>query len=291
MALTAPTNKLTAQAVQDSFDQLLYLDNAAGMASNTLKIISTENSKSCLSISENHLLLRGVDSDNAALLQVTKATSGASLLTIDASTPLISVGVNDTGVDVKFFGATSGKYMLWDESQDTLAISGQIDFNAQGSGESISGDGTDLILNSGSDITLTATNDVNIPVNVGLRFGDGAQHIETDNTDLTITSDVSINLSTPQVDLLVDTNFVTTGGVNGMSIDGTTFSIDGANNFVGIGTAVPDTILNVRSDVSGAAVPMPTLLLAPSIENVVPSIDIPFTPPVVTKFVSTNKST
>ena len=102
MALTAPTNKLTAQAVQDSFDQLLYLDNAAGMASNTLKIISTENSKSCLSISENHLLLKGVDSDNVALLQVSKATSGASIFTIDASTPLISTGVNDLGVDVKF---------------------------------------------------------------------------------------------------------------------------------------------------------------------------------------------
>ena len=136
--------------------------------------------------------------------------------------------------------------MLWDESQNTLAISGQIDFNAQGSGENISGNGTDLTLASGNDIDLNATADVNIPVNVGLRFGDGAQHIETDNTDLTITSDVSINLSTPQVDLLVDTNFVTTGGVNGMSIDGTTFSVDGLNNRVGIGTAAPDMDLEIK---------------------------------------------
>jgi len=34
----------------------------------------------------------------------------------------ITVGVDDTGHDVKFFGATSGKYMLWDESADALYI-------------------------------------------------------------------------------------------------------------------------------------------------------------------------
>jgi hypothetical protein len=36
----------------------------------------------------------------------------------------ITVGVNDTGHDVKFFGATSGAYMLWDESVDTLNVVG-----------------------------------------------------------------------------------------------------------------------------------------------------------------------
>jgi hypothetical protein len=36
----------------------------------------------------------------------------------------VTVGVNDTSYDVKFFGATNAKYMLWDESEDTLAIAG-----------------------------------------------------------------------------------------------------------------------------------------------------------------------
>ena len=36
----------------------------------------------------------------------------------------VTVGVDDTGHDVKFFGATSGKYMLWDESADALLVSG-----------------------------------------------------------------------------------------------------------------------------------------------------------------------
>ncbi|MDP6772184.1 MAG: hypothetical protein QF704_15880, partial [Anaerolineales bacterium] len=34
----------------------------------------------------------------------------------------LTVGVNDTGGDVKFFGATSGAYMLWDESADELIL-------------------------------------------------------------------------------------------------------------------------------------------------------------------------
>ena len=32
----------------------------------------------------------------------------------------LTVGVDDTGYDVKFFGATSGRYLLWDESGDYL---------------------------------------------------------------------------------------------------------------------------------------------------------------------------
>jgi len=36
----------------------------------------------------------------------------------------VSVGVDDTGYDVKFFGDTSGKYMLWDTSADALLVSG-----------------------------------------------------------------------------------------------------------------------------------------------------------------------
>ena len=38
----------------------------------------------------------------------------------------ITVGENDTGFDVKFYGVTNGKYMLWDESADTLKVEGTI---------------------------------------------------------------------------------------------------------------------------------------------------------------------
>ena len=34
----------------------------------------------------------------------------------------LTVGVDDTGHDVQFFGATSGKYLLWDEASDSLLL-------------------------------------------------------------------------------------------------------------------------------------------------------------------------
>ena len=46
---------------------------------------------------------------------------------IDGATQIdatVSVGVDDTGYDVKFFGATSGKSLLWDESADSLIVAG-----------------------------------------------------------------------------------------------------------------------------------------------------------------------
>jgi cytoskeletal protein CcmA (bactofilin family) len=43
---------------------------------------------------------------------------------IDAT---VTVGVDDTGYDVKFFGDTASKYMLWDASADTLILTGELD--------------------------------------------------------------------------------------------------------------------------------------------------------------------
>ena len=48
-------------------------------------------------------------------------TSPASFLDVRGT---VQVGVDDTGHDVKFFGATAGSYMLWDESQDALILGG-----------------------------------------------------------------------------------------------------------------------------------------------------------------------
>ena len=56
----------------------------------------------------------------------------------------LTVGVDDTGHDVKFFGATAGSYMLWDESADALLLTDSTPLNI--------GDGSDLqIKHNGSD--------------------------------------------------------------------------------------------------------------------------------------------
>ena len=62
-------------------------------------------------------------------------TTNLDAVDIDGNVQLdgtLTVGVDDTGLDVKFFGATSGKYMLWDESGDKLLVNGDtLDLNAE----------------------------------------------------------------------------------------------------------------------------------------------------------------
>jgi hypothetical protein len=48
---------------------------------------------------------------------------------IDAA---LTVGVDDTGYDVKFYGATGGAYMLWDESADDLILAGAAGLSVAG---------------------------------------------------------------------------------------------------------------------------------------------------------------
>lgn len=52
-------------------------------------------------------------------------TANLDVVDIDGATQIdatVTVGVNDTGYDVKFFGATSGSHLLWDESADELIL-------------------------------------------------------------------------------------------------------------------------------------------------------------------------
>ena len=84
-------------------------------------------------------------------------------------------------------------------------------------GEKISSDGTDFTFNSGNDINLTATTDINIPSNVGLTFGNDAEKIEGDGTDLTITGN-NINL-TATADVVIPANVGITFGT-GEKIEG-----------------------------------------------------------------------
>ena len=54
----------------------------------------------------------------------------------------LTVGVDDTGHDVTFFGATSGKKMVWDQSADTLIVDGTLDVNGDATVLSGAGSGS-----------------------------------------------------------------------------------------------------------------------------------------------------
>jgi len=56
-----------------------------------------------------------------------KWTSGSlQFLQSGTTTGQVLFGQDDTGLDVEMFGATSGKYVLWDESADTLYVVGTL---------------------------------------------------------------------------------------------------------------------------------------------------------------------
>ena len=91
----------------------------------------------------------------------------------------LTVGVDDTGYDVKLFGATSGNYMLWDESADSLLVNGDIDMVTNGNRIDLdtdndtsiraSADDTITIEIGGSDlIALTTTSTFSCPLTVGV---------------------------------------------------------------------------------------------------------------------------
>jgi hypothetical protein len=111
-------------------------------------------------------------------------------------------------------GGSSTEVARIDGDVSALLMASGKELRFADSGEKISGNGTDLTLNSGADINLTATTDINVPANVGITFGDDAEKIEGDGTDLTITGN-NINLTaTADVVLAANTGLVLDGSGN-----------------------------------------------------------------------------
>jgi len=95
MALTAPSSTLTGQTIAASYDQVLFLDAAAGVTEATLKIVSGTAGKTALSISDEHVLVKGVDTNNAAGFAVHQ-TDGTAVFTVNASSPAFTLTGNAT---------------------------------------------------------------------------------------------------------------------------------------------------------------------------------------------------
>ena len=115
---------------------------------------------------------------------------------IDGAT---TFGVDDTGVDVKMFGATSGRYLLWDESRDALAAPDNVKFEI-GSGQDIElyHDGTDSFLSNKTGIMNIANQTSGIAVNIGhstseVTFGD----------NVTVAGNLTVQGTTTTVDVEV----------------------------------------------------------------------------------------
>ena len=115
------TNELISMTQSAGSSEFIKLTNTTNSTSNTTgSIISTGGigiSKSAV-IGENLTVHGDADVDG---------TLNVDAIDIDGAMQLdstLTVGVDDTGHDVKFFGATSGSYMLWDEDVDDLILAG-----------------------------------------------------------------------------------------------------------------------------------------------------------------------
>ena len=149
--ITLSTNTLNVDAAQTGITSLLATDIKIGEDDQTKidfedanKINFYANNAKEVELAENSL--SPGTSDGTALGTtslmwsdlfladggVINLNNGDVLLTHSSNTLTLTggglvVGVDDTGHDVKFFGATSGKYMEWDESADQLDVTGSFD--------------------------------------------------------------------------------------------------------------------------------------------------------------------
>ena len=180
-----------------------------------------------------------IQADTSGNFKIGNRTSGTSTparwntitnaITIDTSRN-ITVGVDDTGYDVKFFGATSGQYLLWDESADELVLAGdtKLSFHDAAGGENIiaSADGH-LEINAGTTLDITApTVDINA------------------STELNIDGDVDLNGD-------LDVSGTATIGILSLAhITGSNFEMAGSGSFTTNLTANGDvTFGNASTDV------------------------------------------
>ena len=91
MSLIAPSNTLTDKTIASTFDQLLFTDDASGIADNSLKVVASETGKTALQVSNNNILIKsGGNADHANLFEVDDK-DGNSLFNINSSSDMVSI--------------------------------------------------------------------------------------------------------------------------------------------------------------------------------------------------------
>jgi hypothetical protein len=132
-------------------------------------------------------------------------TTNLDAVDIDGATQIdatVTVGVDDTGYDVKFFGATAGAYMLWDESADDLILGGAAGLSVNSTAlvtGVLTANGGAVFNESGADVDFRVESDTDANAlfvegssgNVGIGTGSPTRKLSissTGQTDLSIRS-------------------------------------------------------------------------------------------------------
>ena len=158
----------------------------------------------------------------------------------------VTVGVDDTGYDVKFFGATSGAYMLWDESADDLVLAGAAGLDVAGD---IDVDGTtnlDVVdIDGAVDMASTLTVAGNVDFNGDLDV-DGTTNLDVVDIDgaVQIDSTVTVGVDDTGYDVKF---FGATSGAYMLWDESTDDLVLAGAAKLGVGTTSPEELLEVAS--------------------------------------------
>ena len=175
-------------------------------------------------IANVNLDLQGV-TDNGSTTTNSISAAGATF------TGDVTVGVDGTGHDVKFFGATAGKYCLWDESSDRLEIEGGLQVNANDTatfkGQTTLEGQVNFTQTSGDQHITTPTNDLVFGQTVG--NGIWAPHLKLNYDKFEAYYELDKRLETTDTGAKVTGNLEVTNNIHLGSTDRIYFG-DGAGN-------------------------------------------------------------
>ena len=142
----------------------------------------------------------------------------------------VTVGVDDTGYDVKFFGATASRYLLWDESADNLLFPDNVKASyGTGSDLQIYHDGSDSYISDGGTGDLKIGGATNVKIQnpngsevMGVFTQDGAVDLYHNNVKKLETTAVGATVT----GTLIATNYSNT--INGSNV----FDFGAYQNFI-----------------------------------------------------------
>jgi hypothetical protein len=106
--------------------------NTINIANGAVKIVYLDGAGSGAAVQDALVDLDLTGTTSAVNLDISgnidvDGTTNLDAVDIDGAVQIdntVTVGADDTGYDVKFFGATASAYMLWDESADDLILAG-----------------------------------------------------------------------------------------------------------------------------------------------------------------------
>ena len=136
----------------------------------------------------------------------------------------VTVGVDDTGYDFKLFGATSGSFLLWDESDDALELTDSTPIKIGDGGDmTIYHDGSHSYVTNATGTLKLATETSGIAVTIGHTTSE-----VTVGDNLTVTGDLTVSGTTTTVNsttvnlndhnIVLDTGNSTSAVINGAGI-------------------------------------------------------------------------